>query len=189
MIGDSTVDAMVNQDWLSAWLDILNGTTMTPGDPGFKGFTSEHKLKSHWDNYAKKKRKLLQDLVNGDTQKTRAEIDQEYISLCHFSVINDTVDKNFIIRAIITKVLRRNGIQVLWHSNAPQTWASELRYAVHGMAQINPEILKLDQWAKFRKDFHLESFMTHDTVLYMHLLEDVTMFHSGKISNVLLKTL
>ena len=83
------------------------------------------------------------------------------------------------MRAIVTKKLRKNGITVLWHSNAPQMWSAELRVIANGLAQINPEIMKLDEWAKFRKDFELESYTTQDRVLYMHVLEDVTMFHTA----------
>ena len=74
--------------------------------------------------------------------------------------------------------MRKNNIQVIWHSCAPQTWASELRASANGLAQINPEILQRPEWAKFRQAFHLESYMTSENLQYIHLLEDVTMFHT-----------
>ena len=179
LIEGTVVDPELTHEWLVNWLNILNGTSMTEGDPGFKGYTSHHKMKSHWDNYVKKKNlehdKRRRGLINSSIE----EIQETFHAQCQFSVINDTVDKNFLVRAIVTKALRRNNIIVTWHTNSPQTWSSELRFSANGMAQINPEIMTLDQWAKFRKDFHLESFMTQDKVLYMHVLEEVTMFHTS----------
>ena len=122
----------------------------------------------------------MKERKEGKCDMTEEEIERQYTAQCQFSVINDCVDKNFIIRALITKKLRHNGIVVLWHSTSPQTWASELRYCANGLAQINPEILRLEEWAKFRKDFHLEPYKAQESVLYMHLLDDVTMFHSGR---------
>ena len=92
----------------------------------------------------------MKERKEGKCDMTEDEIERQYTAQCQFSVINDCVDKNFIIRALITKKLRHNGVVVLWHSTSPQTWASELRYCANGLAQINPEILRLEEWAKFR---------------------------------------
>ena len=177
MLDGEDTDPGITHAWLTGWINILNGW-MTPGEPGYKGYTSQYKLKAHWDNYARKRNRQHADRRAGKSDLTYREIEDEYASSCQFSIINDTIDKNFTIRAIVTKHLRRNGVQVVWHSNSPQTWSSELRYCANGLAQINPEIMKLEQWSKFRKDFELESFMTQEPLLYMHLLEETTMFHT-----------
>ena len=171
-------DPRVNQEWLTQYLDIINGSAMTPGDPGYKGYTAAHKQKSHWDNYTKYRKGLHQKIDRGECTKTHEEVDADFAALCQFSVINDSFDKNFALRAYLTKTLRRQGVIIFWHSNAPQTWSSELRYCANGLNQINPEIFQRDEWDKFRSDFKLNAYKDQEEVLYMHLLDEVTMFHT-----------
>ena len=178
LLEDQPTDPKINQNWLLQYLDIINGSKMTPGDPGYKGYTAAHKMKPHWDNYTRARDKLHAKIDEGICDKTHEEVDADFAALCQFSVINDSFDKNFAIRAYITKMLRRQGVTVFWHSNAPQTWSSELRYSANGLNQINPEIFERDEWAKFRTDFKLEKYADQDEVLYMHLLDEVTMFHT-----------
>ena len=177
--GDEMSDPQVSHLWLIKWLDILNGTSMTPVEPGYKGYSAQHKLKTHWKNYANLRKKLIKEFNEGSTALTMEQIEQKYNSQCQFSAINDNVDKNFIVRAYITKTLRRNGVTVIWHSTSPQTWSSELRRVGNGLSRINPEIMTLPEWEKFRKDFKLEPYMANEHLLYMHVLDEVTMFHTS----------
>ena len=172
-------DTDLSHAWLLHYLDVLNGAVQTNKDPGYKGFTSQHKLKSHWEQYGRSLEINLEKVRKGVLNKTEEQVRDEYHAKCQFSVINDTVDKNFLLRAYITKRLRRNGIQVIWHSCAPQTWGSELRFCSNGLARINPEIFMLDEWKKFRKDFHIEQFDKDEHVLYCHVLEECTMVHTA----------
>lgn len=171
-------DSDLSHAWLLNHLDILNGAILTNKDPGFRGFTSLHKLKSHWDQYGRGLKLNLEKIKKGELNKTDEQVTDEYHAKCQFSVINDNIDKNFILRAYITKRLRRNGVQVIWHSCAPQTWGSELRFSSNGLGRINPEIFQLDEWVKFRRDFHLEKFDKDEHVLYCHVLEECTMIHT-----------
>lgn len=177
--GEDFVDPKISHIWLMNWLDILNGTSMTPGNPGFKGYSAKHKMRVHWKNYARLREKLLKELGQGSTEMTREQIEQQYQAQCQFSLINDNVEKNFLVRAFITKTLRRNGVTVIWHTTSPQTWSSELRRVGNGLSRVNPEVMTLPEWEKFRKDFKLESYMTNEHFLYMHMLDEVTMFHTA----------
>ena len=177
--GDEVFDPKINHIWLLSWLNILNGTSMTPGEPGFKGYSAKHKMKTHWKNYATLRKKLIKELKEGSDKMTMEQIEQQYQAQCQFSLINDNIDKNFIVRAYITKTLRRNGVTVVWHSTSPQTWSSELRRVGNGMSQISPEIMSLPEWEKFRRDFKLEPYMANEHLLYMHILDEVTMFHTS----------
>ena len=172
-------DPDLSHAWLLHQLDILNGAVLTNQDPGFRGFTSLHNLKSHWNQYDRGLKIKLEKIRKGELNKTEAEVREEFHAKCQFSVINDTVDKNFLMRAYITKRLRRNGVQVIWHSCAPQTWGSELRFSSNGLGRINPEIFMLDEWEKFRKDFHIDHFDKDEHVLYCHTLEECTMVHTA----------
>ena len=178
LVDGEEVDTEISHAWLLNQLDILNGAVLTSRDPGYRGYTALHKLKSHWEQYGRGLNISLEKIRKGEIQKTEKEVREEYHAKCQFSVINDTVDKNFLLRAYITKKLRRNGVQVIWHSCAPQTWGSELRFCSNGLGRINPEIFQLDEWKKFRTDFHIDHFDKDEYVLYCHVLEECTMVHT-----------
>ena len=57
LLSDEEHQVTVSHRWLLQWINILNGSMMTPGNPGFKGFNSKHKLKNHWDSYWKLRNK------------------------------------------------------------------------------------------------------------------------------------
>lgn len=179
LLDGQETDAELSHAWLLHHLDVLNGAVLTNKDPGYRGYTSLHKLKSHWEQYKRGLDINLEKIRKGELNKTEKQVRDEYHAKCQFSVINDSVDKNFLLRAYITKKLRRNDIQVIWHSCAPQTWGSELRFASNGLGRINPEILLLDEWEKFRKDFHIDHFDKEETILYCHVLEECTMVHTA----------
>ena len=90
---DELFDGKVNQKdishlWLLDQIDLLNGAPMTASTPGYKAFTSLHKIANHWTNYQKLRDKLLDERRRGLCDMTVDEIQKQYTAQCQFRKVS-----------------------------------------------------------------------------------------------------